>query len=109
VDAVKSLTEDVSQNVKSTVDVANSDAVGQQQTTVAAVYEQPQLQKTRGWYGLVNSFRVKTETSLTREDWKQVAQALGKSDSYINRLLLLLNLDSSARALDSNGARFQCL
>jgi len=52
VDAVKSLTEDVSQNVKSTVDVANSDPVGQQQTTVAAVYE-PELQKTGGWYGWV--------------------------------------------------------
>jgi len=85
VDAVKSLTEDVSQNVKSTVDVANSDAVGQQQTTVAAVYEQPGCRNKRLVWNWYEQLSGKTKPLLTR-DWKQVAQALGKSDAYINRI-----------------------
>ena len=88
VDAVKNLTEDVSQNVKSTVDVANSDAVGQQQTTVAAVYEQPRVAENKevgiDWYEQLSG---KDETSPDPEDWKQVAQALGKPDAYINRIV----------------------
>jgi len=57
----------------------------------------PELQKTRGWYGL-NSFRVKTETSPDPEDWKQVAQALGKSMPYINRFAAVTESGQPARA-----------
>lgn len=87
VDAVKNLTEDVSQNVKS-MDVANSDAVGQQQTTVAAVYEQPRVAENKE-VGIdsYEQLSSKDETSPDPEDWKQVAQALGKPDTYINRIV----------------------
>ena len=85
VDAVKSLTKDVSQNVKSTVNVATFDEVGQQQTTIAAVYEQPRVAENKevgmDWY---EQFSYKGETFPGSVDWKQVTQALGKSEAYIN-------------------------
>lgn len=84
-DAVKSLTEDVSRNGESTVDVAISDAVGHHLTTVASVYEQPRVAENEGagigWYQLLSG---ENENYPDPKDWKQVAQALGKSEAYIN-------------------------
>lgn len=86
-DAVKSLTEDVCQNVRSTVDVAICDAVGHYPTTGVSVYEQPQVGENEGagmgWYQQLSG---KDENSPDPKDWKQVAQALGKSEAYINRI-----------------------
>jgi gas vesicle protein len=89
VDAVNLLPEDVSQNLKSTVDVDISDVVGQQ-ITVASVYEQPQVAENEeagiDWYQHISG---KDENSPDPKDWKQVAQALGKSKAYINRIATL--------------------
>lgn len=87
VNVVGGADEGINYTVKDTVDVANSDPVGQQQTTVAAVYEQPRVAENKevgiDWYEQLSG---KDETSPDPEDWKQVAQALGKSDAYINRI-----------------------
>lgn len=89
VDAVKSLTENVSQNVKSTVDVAISDTVGQQQTTVASVYEQSRVAESEGagmnWYQQL----LDKDENPDPKDWKQFTQALGKSEADINQMATL--------------------
>ncbi len=89
VDAVNRLPEDVSQNVKSTVDVDISNVVGQQ-ITVASVYEQPQVAENEeagiDWHQPISG---KDENSPDPRGWKQVAQALGKSKAYINRIATL--------------------
>lgn len=83
---VKSVAEDVSQNVLSMLNIAN-DTVGQPHTTVA-VYEQPQVAENKeegmDWD---EQLLGKDKTSAPDpEDWKQVAQALGKSETYINQI-----------------------
>ena len=83
---VKSVAEDVSQNVLSMLNVAN-DTVGQPHTTVAE-YEQPQVAENKeegmDWDEQLLGKDKISDSDL--KDWKQVAQALGKSETYINQI-----------------------
>ena len=85
---VKSVAEDVSQNVLSMLNVANFDTVGQPHTTVAEVYEQPLVAENKedgmDWDEQLLGKDKISDSDL--KDWKQVAQALGKSETYINQI-----------------------